>query len=125
MRFGGRPGVEEEIEILSEAIPLANGMYLQYQAGPIASSPSPATRATQASPPIPQCLIASRICSLDDRIGKLENRTSRVAYHRLIQRIETFRTPATPSCSTMRRSAEIQWRRFQARCSGCRSPASR
>ena len=31
--FGGRPGVDEEVEILSEVIPLAKGAYLQYRAG--------------------------------------------------------------------------------------------
>ena len=30
--FGGRPGVDEEIEILSEVIPLAKSAYLQYRA---------------------------------------------------------------------------------------------
>ena len=29
--FGGRPGVEEEVEILSEAIPLAKAAYVQYR----------------------------------------------------------------------------------------------
>ena len=30
--FGGRPGVDEEVEILSEVIPLAKAAYLQYRA---------------------------------------------------------------------------------------------
>ena len=29
--FGGRPGMEDEVEILSDVIPLAKGAYLQYR----------------------------------------------------------------------------------------------
>ena len=29
--FGGRPGVQEELDILAEVIPLAKGIYTQYQ----------------------------------------------------------------------------------------------
>src|SRR5207237_9427005 len=31
--FGGRPGVDEEVEILSEVIPLAKSSYNQYRVG--------------------------------------------------------------------------------------------
>jgi hypothetical protein len=58
--FGGRPGVDEEVEILSEVIPLAKAAYLQYRAGPPSRSPSGAIRATSASPPTRRCLTASR-----------------------------------------------------------------
>ena len=62
--FGGRPGVEEEVEILSEVIPLAKGAYLQYRNGAgraAARWPRSATRKTPASPPTRRCPTASKI----------------------------------------------------------------
>ena len=60
--FGGRPGVDEEVEILSEVIPLAKAAYLQYRTGTTsARSPRSAIRATPASPPTRRCPTASRI----------------------------------------------------------------
>ena len=91
--FGGRPGVEEEIEILSEVIPLAKAAYLQYRAGP----PSPLTKRRDprdagftADTPVPY-RVEDLISLLDERMGKLENRNSRMIYHRLIGRVQTFR----------------------------------
>jgi DNA helicase HerA-like ATPase len=87
--FGGRPGLEEEVDILSEVIPLAKSAYAQ------ASSPgrlalktdSAATRYT-LDVPLPY-RIADLLALLDARMGKLENRSSRMLYHKLIARIET------------------------------------
>ena len=59
--FGGRPGVDEEVEILSEVIPLAKSAYLQYrQNAQRPRSARSATRATSASPPTRRCPTASR-----------------------------------------------------------------
>jgi hypothetical protein len=92
--FGGRPGVEEEIEILSEVIPLAKAAYLQYRAGAQASAlakkKDPRSTGFTADTPVPY-RIEDLINLLDERMGKLENRASRVTIHRLMTRIQTFR----------------------------------
>src|SRR3569833_3130480 len=90
--FGGRPGVPEEMEVLSEVIPIAKATYLQYgnsdrhglkRAEPRASGFTPDT-------PVPYRLV-DLISLIDERMGKLENRSSRIIYHKLISRIETVR----------------------------------
>ncbi len=91
--FGGRPGVEEEVEILSDVIPVAKSAYLQYKAGPaspLSKRKDPRDAGFTADTPVPY-RIEDLINVLDERMGKLENRTSRVIYHKLISRIQTFR----------------------------------
>ncbi|MGE3148487.1 MAG: ATP-binding protein [Pseudorhodoplanes sp.] len=89
--FGGRPGIEEEVEILSDVIPLAKTAYLQYRNGDRQLS-----KRVQRNPgytadtPVPY-RIEDLIALLDERMGKLENRASRTIYHKLITRIQTFR----------------------------------
>jgi DNA helicase HerA-like ATPase len=91
--FGGRPGVDEEVEILSEVIPLAKSAYLQYRAGnerALAKRRDPRDTGFTADTPVPY-RIEDLITLLDERMGKLENRNSRMVYHKLISRIQTFR----------------------------------
>jgi len=91
--FGGRPGVDEEIEILSEVLLIAKSAYLQYKsgaAGPLTKRRGPRDAGFSADTPVPY-RIEDLISLLDERMGKLENRTSRVVYHKLISRIQTFR----------------------------------
>ena len=90
--FGGRPGVDEEIEILSEVIPLAKSAYLQYRGGDrlITKKRDPRDSGFTADTPVPY-RIEDLINLLDEHMGKLENRASRMIYHRLITRIQTFR----------------------------------
>ncbi len=92
--FGARPGVEEEVEILSEVIPLAKGMYTQYRAGAtnrLAAKPvDPRSSGFTVDTPVPYRL-ADLIGLIDERMGKLENRSSRMVHHRLLMRIETIR----------------------------------
>ena len=91
--FGGRPGVDEEVEILAELIPVAKGMYLQYRAGAdrlIAKKRDPRDTGFTADTPVPY-RIEDLITLLNDQMGKLENRGSRMIYHKLIGRIQTFR----------------------------------
>ena len=91
--FGGRPGVDEEVEILSEVIPLAKSAYLQYRVNnerPLAKKRNPRDTGFTADTPVPY-RIEDLINLLDERMGKLENRTSRMVYHKLIGRIQTFR----------------------------------
>src|SRR6185437_8082908 len=92
--FGGRPGVEEEVEILSEVIPLAKGTYqTQYRnaadRSPLKRVDSKTTGYT-VDTPVPYRL-ADLISLIDERMGKLENRSSRMQYNRLIMRIEAVR----------------------------------
>jgi len=92
--FGGRPGIEEEVEILSEVIPLAKGAYLQYRNNPndrsLAKRRDPKDAGFTADTPVPY-RIEDLIALLDERMGKLENRSRAVVYHKLIGRIQTFR----------------------------------
>jgi len=89
--FGGRPGSEGEVEILSEAIPRAKVAYVQYRSATertIAKRVDPRTAGYSVDTPVPYRL-ADLIGLLDERMGKLENRSSRMTYHRLITRIES------------------------------------
>ncbi len=91
--FGGRPGVDEEIEILSEVIPLAKSAYLQYRQNSqstLSKRRDPRDVGFTADTPVPY-RIEDLITLLDERMGKLENRNSRMMYHKLIGRIQTFR----------------------------------
>ncbi|MDC7789471.1 DUF87 domain-containing protein [Rhodoplanes sp. TEM] len=90
--FGGRPGLDEEIAILSEVIPIAKVSYLQYRTGgaerPGLKRLDPRSAGFTADTPVPYRL-ADLIALIDERMGKLENRNSRIVYHKLIQRIES------------------------------------
>jgi len=92
--FGGRPGIEEEVEILSEVIPLAKAAYLQYRNNSnnsvLAKRRDPRDAGFTADTPVPY-RIEDLINLLDERMGKLENRSRAVVYHKLIGRIQTFR----------------------------------
>ncbi len=92
--FGGRPGVEEEVEILSDVIPLAKAAYLQYRGGAaeraLAKKKDPRSTGFTADTPVPY-RIEDLINLLDERMGKLDARAQRVTIHRLMTRIQTFR----------------------------------
>src|SRR5579885_1841768 len=91
--FGGRPGVDEEVEILSEVIPLAKSAYLQYrQNAPstLSKRRDPRDVGFTADTPVPY-RIEDLITLLDERMGKLENKARATIYHKLIGRIQTFR----------------------------------
>jgi DNA helicase HerA-like ATPase len=90
--FAGRPGVPEELEILSEVIPIAKGVYTQYQnADRIGLKRiDPKTIGYTVDTPVPYRLV-DLISLIDERMGKLENRSSRIMYHKLISRIEAVR----------------------------------
>ncbi|MBS0528856.1 MAG: ATP-binding protein [Proteobacteria bacterium] len=90
--FGGRPGVPEELDILAEVIPMAKGIYTQYQNSDRVGLKriDPKSIGYTADTPVPYRL-ADMISLIDERMGKLENRSSRIVYHKLISRIETVR----------------------------------
>lgn len=89
--FGGRPSTDEEIEILSEVIPLAKVSYTQYRASAerlTVKRLDPKIAGYNVDTPVPYRL-QDLLGMLDERMGKLENRSSRMTYHKLITRIET------------------------------------
>ena len=90
--FGGRPGVPEELDVLAEVIPMAKGLYTQYQNSDRLGLKriDPKTGGYTVDTPVPYRL-ADLISLIDERMGKLENRSSRIIYHKLISRIETVR----------------------------------
>ena len=92
--FGGRPGNDDEIEILAEVIPLAKGAYLQYRNASndrqLSKRRDPKNSGYTADTPVPY-RIEDLINLIDERMGKLENRSSRMHHYKLLQRIQTFR----------------------------------
>jgi DNA helicase HerA-like ATPase len=90
--FAGRPGVPEELEILSEVIPYAKAIYTQYQTADRVGLKrvDPKTVGYTVDTPVPYRLM-DMISLIDERMGKLENRSSRVIYSKLLSRIDTVR----------------------------------
>lgn len=91
--FRGRPGVEEEVEILAELIPLAKAQFASGRSDSARLSiRKTGTKVTgyTVDTPVPYRL-ADLISLIDERMGKLENRSSWMKYNRLITRIETVR----------------------------------
>ncbi|WP_314945730.1 ATP-binding protein [Bradyrhizobium cosmicum] len=90
--FGGRAGVPEELDVLAEVIPLAKGVYTQYQnADRIGLKRiDPKQIGYTIDTPVPYRLV-DLMSLIDERMGKLENRSSRIIYHKLISRIEAVR----------------------------------
>jgi len=91
--YGGRPAVAEELDILSELIPIAKSTYLQYKSGSDRLSSkkgNPKATGYTVDTPVPY-LLQDLLTLIDDRMGKLENRSSRMNYHRLMTRIETIK----------------------------------
>ena len=90
--FRGRPGVDEEVEILSELVPIAKAMFQPTNA-PGARRllrADPKSSGVTVDTPVPYRL-EDLIRLIDERMGKLENRSAWARYHRLITRIETAR----------------------------------
>jgi hypothetical protein len=90
--FGGRPGVPDELDVLAEVIPVAKGIYTQYQNSDRVAVKRSESRGAgyTVDTPVPYRLV-DLIALIDERMGKLENRSSRIVYHKLISRIETVR----------------------------------
>jgi DNA helicase HerA-like ATPase len=90
--FRGRPGLDEEVEILSELVPIAKTMFQPTNApGPRRLlRADPKSSGVTIDTPVPYRL-EDLIRLIDERMGKLENRSAWARYHRLITRIETAR----------------------------------
>ncbi|MGH6675604.1 MAG: ATP-binding protein, partial [Xanthobacteraceae bacterium] len=90
--LGSRSGIDEEVEILSEAIPAAKAAYLQYRGMDRQLVKKRETKAVgfTADTPVPY-RIDDLLSLLDERMGRLENRSSRIVYSKLISRIQAVR----------------------------------
>jgi uncharacterized protein len=92
--YGGRPAVMEELDILAELIPLAKASYASIKSGPdralIARRNPRQGSGFTVDTPTP-FMIQDLVSLIDDRMGKLENRATRMVHHRLMARIETIR----------------------------------
>ncbi|HEY4403991.1 MAG TPA: DUF87 domain-containing protein [Xanthobacteraceae bacterium] len=94
--FAGRPAGDEEIEILSEVIPLAKVAYTQYRSTAerlALKKLDPKSIGYTVDTPVPYRL-QDMLMMIDERMGKLENRSSRMIYHKLITRIESVSNDA-------------------------------
>ena len=90
--YAGRAAADEEVEILSELIPIAKSNYLAYKQADrsVLKRSDPRTTGFTVDTPVPY-ILQDLVALLDERMGKLENRASRMNYHRLMARIETIR----------------------------------
>ncbi|MDR3493622.1 MAG: DUF87 domain-containing protein [Ancalomicrobiaceae bacterium] len=91
--YGGRVSVPEEIEVLAELIPIAKGSYQQMRTTTdrLALKRREARQtAFTVDTPVPY-LLQDLLSLIDDRMGKLENRSTRMVYHRLMTRIELLK----------------------------------
>ena len=87
--FRGRPGVEEETEILAELIPAAKARYAANARGDRIQVRKTSGSGFTADTPVPY-RISELVNLINDAMGKLENRSAWTKYHRLISRIETL-----------------------------------
>jgi DNA helicase HerA-like ATPase len=94
--YGGHPGVDEETDILAEHIPVAKGMYLMHRVAQDRGSVrrvDPRRAGYTVDTPVPY-ILQDLVNLIDERMGKLENRATRMHYHRLLARIEAVRSDA-------------------------------
>jgi DNA helicase HerA-like ATPase len=91
--FRGRPGMEEEVEVLAQVIPLAKGIFASSRGGGEGQTlrkMDPTGTSFTVDTPVPYRL-SDLIALIDERMGKLENRSTTAKYSRLISRIESAR----------------------------------
>jgi DNA helicase HerA-like ATPase len=91
--FRGRPGLDEEVEILSQVIPQAKNLFASSRNGEVHHSLrrfDSSTTGYTVDTPVPYRL-SDLVSLIDERMGKLENRSTTTRYSRLVARIETVR----------------------------------
>jgi DNA helicase HerA-like ATPase len=81
--FRGRPGVDEEVDVLAEIIPLARKAYASGER----QSRRADSRGFTVDTPVPYRM-ADLVALIDERLGKLEKRTSSTTYSKLLMRID-------------------------------------
>lgn len=88
--FSGRPAPDEETDVLSELIPLAKSMYQTSRQSLERGLKKGGERPIRYTVDTPVPYRMSDLLSLlNERVGKLENRLSRLTYSRLLNRIQT------------------------------------
>lgn len=104
--FKGRPGLDEEVEILSELIPMAKSGPPQRQPAdrPNLRIKDSRSMGYTVDTPVPYRL-QDLIALIDERIGALEYRPDWIKYHRLKTRIEKVRND--PRYSFMFENANV------------------
>lgn len=88
--YSGRPAVPEEVEILAELIPMAKAAYMSLKGSgerSLIAHKRPRHMGFTADTPTPYFL-QDLLNLIDERMGKLENRSTRMVHHRLMMRIE-------------------------------------
>jgi len=90
--YAGRPAIEEELEILAEHVPVAKGMYLAQRASQAYGlrKVDPKRSGYTVDTPVPY-LLQDLIGLIDERMGKLENRATRMHCHRLLARLDALK----------------------------------
>lgn len=91
--FRGRPGLDDEVELLAQAIPLAKARYMGQKSSLAAGADWQAAMRQggfTGDTPSPYQL-NDLIALIDDQMGKLENRSSAGTHRRLLSRIQTVR----------------------------------
>src|SRR5439155_9768451 len=90
--FRGRPGLEDEVEILAQIIPLAKANYPDPRSSGerLGLRKNPKGVGLTVDTPVPYRL-EELTSLLNEQMGKLENRSTWTKYHRLLTRIETAR----------------------------------
>jgi DNA helicase HerA-like ATPase len=90
--FRGRPGLEDEVEILAQVIPQAKNLFAAARGAESQSLRKVDSSQTgyTVDTPVPYRL-SDLINLIDERMGKLENRSSTSKFSRLVARIETVR----------------------------------
>ncbi|MGE0503649.1 MAG: ATP-binding protein [Rhizobiaceae bacterium] len=88
--YAGRPAVPEEVEILAELIPVAKATYMSMKTSgerSLLARKGPRHMGFTADTPSPY-LLQDLLSLIDERMGKLENRSTRMVHHRLMMRLE-------------------------------------
>jgi hypothetical protein len=94
--YYGRPGVEEEVDILAEQIPIAKSLYQTQRTSSERATLrriDPRSAGYTVDTPVPYTM-QDLVALIDERMGKLENRASRMHHHRLLARIDALRSDA-------------------------------
>lgn len=87
--FRGHPNVEREIEVLAELLPRAKARFAAKANFAARSMEPPSKSDFTPDSPVPY-LMSDLVELLNDRIGRLENRSTALTFNRLISRIEAL-----------------------------------
>jgi DNA helicase HerA-like ATPase len=90
--FRGRPGLEEEVELLAQLIPQAKNLFAsgRGETHPTLRKLDSGSTGYTVDTPVPYRL-SDLVGLIDERMGRLENKSSTTRFSRLIARIETVR----------------------------------